>query len=296
MSGVDVKMEANMNSLDFKRRVEEVKHQARGNWGGILRRLLVDHKVINRKNQPCPRCQDGRDRFQYTDKFGNGDSYCRYCGHMDGFELLHACNGWSFAETLKAVEELVGTVADWPRVSKSEPSLERMRKLAKRIWEEAKPIEAGDEVACYLARRGLGMEQYPRSLRTHPALGFYVREESGRKSKLACRYAAMLAAVQAADGHAVTVHRTYLESGDKAKVREPKKLLNAGIHGAAIRLFEATDELALAEGIETALAVHLRTGKPVWATVSAVNMEKVWIPDTVKSICIYADNLRHEVA
>jgi putative DNA primase/helicase len=36
--------------------------------------------------------------------------------------------------------------------------------------------------------------------------------------------------------------------------------------------------------------VHLRTGKPVWATVSATNMEKVWIPDTVKSICIYADN------
>ena len=184
-----------MNSIDFKRRVEEVKHRTRGNWDGILRTLLIDQKLISRKNQPCPRCQDGKDRFQYTDKFGNGDSHCRYCGHMDGFELLHVCNGWSFAETLRAVERLIGAVTEWPRVSKSEPPPERMRKLAKRIWEEAKPIEAGDEVACYLARRGLEMEQYPRSLRTHPALGFYVREESGRKSKLACRYAAMLAAV-----------------------------------------------------------------------------------------------------
>jgi putative DNA primase/helicase len=55
-------------------------------------------------------------------------------------------------------------------------------------------------------------------------------------------------------------------------------------------LAEATDELGLAEGIETALAVHIRTGKPIWATISAGNMEKILIPDSVRRVCIYADN------
>ena len=67
-------------------------------------------------------------------------------------------------------------------------------------------------------------------------------------------------------------------------------MLSSGIDGAAVRLFEPGDELAIAEGIETALAVHLGTGKPVWAALSCGNLEKLWIPDSVARVCIYADN------
>jgi putative DNA primase/helicase len=100
----------------------------------------------------------------------------------------------------------------------------------------------------------------------------------------------LVAAVQGADGHVVTLHRTYLEQGAKAPVAECRKLLNAGISGAAVRLFEPTDELCIAEGIETALAVRLRTGKPVWAALSATHMDKLWIPATVRRVAIYADH------
>jgi putative DNA primase/helicase len=34
------------------------------------------------------------------------------------------------------------------------------------------------------------------------------------------------------------------------------------------------------------------TGKPVWAAVSAGNMERLWIPNSVRRVCIYADNDR----
>jgi len=44
------------------------------------------------------------------------------------------------------------------------------------------------------------------------------------------------------------------------------------------------------EGIETAIAVFLATGKPVWSALSAGNLEKLWIPETVKRLCIYGDN------
>jgi putative DNA primase/helicase len=57
-----------------------------------------------------------------------------------------------------------------------------------------------------------------------------------------------------------------------------------------VRLAEATDELAVCEGIETGVAVFLATGKPVWCALSAGNLEKLWVPDTVRSVCVYGDN------
>ena len=70
---------------------------------------------------------------------------------------------------------------------------------------------------------------------------------------------------------------------------EPRKLLSAGV-GGAVRLFAAAEELAVAEGLETALAVHLATGKPIWMALNAGNLEKLWLPDAVRRVLIYADN------
>ena len=53
---------------------------------------------------------------------------------------------------------------------------------------------------------------------------------------------------------------------------------------------QTTEELAISEGIETGIALHLATGKPVWAGLNAGNLEKLWLPDTVRKVCIYADN------
>ena len=36
--------------------------------------------------------------------------------------------------------------------------------------------------------------------------------------------------------------------------------------------------------------MHLATHKPVWAGISAGNLEKLWLPDTVRAVGIYADN------
>lgn len=276
-----------MDTVEMKLHRDRVKAAAHGNWKDILARLGVDEKILNKRNQPCPLC-GGTDRFQFTDKYGNGEYFCRGCGPGDGFKLLQACRGWDFATAFKEVEAQVG-VGNFRTSAVSEPSSERMKKLAKRIWDEAKPIITGDEVDRYLAGRGLQMAEYPRSLRFHPKLGFYQPDAQG-KSKKVRDYPGMLAAVQALDGHAITLHRTYLEDGQKAAGIEAKKVLSSGINGAAVRLAEATDELGLAEGIETALAVHIRTGKPIWATISAGNMEKILIPDSVRRVCIYADN------
>ena len=85
-----------------------------------------------------------------------------------------------------------------------EPSAERMKKLAQRIWNEAKAVTVGDEVDRYLSGRGLALPVYPKVLRFHPALGYYQKEAAGKSRKVA-EYPAMLACIQGADGHAVTL-------------------------------------------------------------------------------------------
>ena len=170
-----------------------------------------------------------------------------------------------------------------------------MKQLAQRLWNEARPVTPGDEVDRYLRNRGVQMEKYPRSLRCHPALDYFVKKATDKRSTKVAQYPAMLACVQGRDGHAVTLHRTYLEERAEARASQTppdsaRKLLSSGINGAAIRLGQPAEVLGITEGIETGLAVRLDENVPVWAAVSCGNMERVWIPDRVREVRIYADN------
>jgi putative DNA primase/helicase len=105
----------------------------------------------------------------------------------------------------------------------------------------------------------------------------------------------MLAAVSNPRSHFVSIHRTYLTcDGYKAGVPIVKKLMPPATPGAtrggAIRLYEATETLAVTEGIETALAVHLATGLPVWAAMSTTGMKTLIVPDVARTVIICADH------
>lgn len=276
-----------MNSVDLQRRIEEVKARAAGHWGDILRRIGLDEQLLNRRNQACPMC-GGKDRFVFTDKFGHGNYVCRHCGAGDGFKLAEGALGLGFWDVFKRVEDVVGSGVPLNQDRKVSPDF--MRKVCERVWSECVPVVKGDDVDQYLTNRGLGMEQYPSVLRRHPSLEYYEKGAGERRSKVVGRYAAMVCPMQSIDGNVVTLHRTYLEDGRKANVSDPKKCLQAFEGGPALRLFEPTEELAVTEGIETALAVHIATNRPVWAAYSASNLEKVRVPASVKRVYIYADN------
>ncbi|WP_038215270.1 DUF7146 domain-containing protein [Xenophilus azovorans] len=275
-----------MQNAEYAARIDVAKQRAHGRWTEILSALGLDERMLRRRPMPCPVCKDGVDRFQYTDKFGEGNYLCRKCGPGGGFKLLQACKGLDFHAALCAVEKLVGALPPAPPANDAGP--ERMKKLVQRIWNEARPATLGDEVDRYLRGRGLSLSSYPSSLRFHPALGYYQKEGAAKARKVA-EYPAMLASVQDAQG-AVTLHRTYLQNARKLDAPDAKKVLSSGFAGAAVRLAESTDELAVCEGIETGIAVFLATGKPVWCALSAGNLEKLWIPENVRSVCIYGDN------
>ena len=105
----------------------------------------------------------------------------------------------------------------------------------------------------------------------------------------------MLARVDDPSGQGVSLHRTYLTTdGHKAAVPTVKKLMSPAMPGAtrggAIRLYPAGATLAVTEGIETALAVRLATGLPVWAAICARSMEHLIVPAEVHLVVICADH------
>lgn len=140
----------------------------------------------------------------------------------------------------------------------------------------------------YLKGRGLALGSYPPSLRCHPALPFFETGSDGRPVA-AGKHAAMVARVDNAHGQLCAVHRTWLKDGRKLPHPHCRKLLGSA-RGGAVRLGEAGTTLAIAEGIETALAVQLLTGSPVWAALSAGNLERLQLPEDLHRVAIHGDN------
>jgi putative DNA primase/helicase len=141
----------------------------------------------------------------------------------------------------------------------------------------------------YLEARGLALAAVPPSLRFHPHLPYY-----DGKHRIGT-YPAMVGIVADVAGRPIGLHRTYLdlETPRKAAVDQPKKALGK-VKGGAIHLSVPTNgTLALAEGIETALAVHAATGTAVWSVLGAAMLGSVGLPDTVTHVEIWADHDRH---
>jgi hypothetical protein len=131
----------------------------------------------------------------------------------------------------------------------------------------------------YFRSRGIVSDSLPPSLRagTYKHLDRY-------------QLPALIAAVQAPNRQIVAVQVTLIDPrGDrKAQLRIPRKTIGA-LGAGAVRLAAATDELGLAEGAEKGLAAQQIFGVPTWVTLGAGRMHRVFIPDTVRTLHIFAD-------
>ncbi|SFN01882.1 putative DNA primase/helicase [Formivibrio citricus] len=284
-----------------------LKDAARNRWPGILQAAGVDPKHLRNKHGACPVC-GGKDRFRFTDKDGRGCYVCNKCrpDGGDGFHLLAAFRSCSFIEAARFVSDYLGGAA----VTATAPSPEELARRKERedaeqkrawlnnravnlsTWRQAHPVMPGSPVGLYLRNRGLSLAEYPQALRFHPCLPYWDRGEDGKPIKLG-DFCGMVAAVQAPDGALVAVHKTYLTgAGRKIDAPSPKKMSKPSgpLAGAACRLFPAGEKLAICEGIETGLAVHLGSGLPVWAGLNAFGLSQMVLPPEARQVFIYADH------
>ncbi|MBA9860171.1 toprim domain-containing protein [Ralstonia insidiosa] len=286
--------------------IKDAKYRAAGKWRGLLESAGLD-KTWLKKGVPCPFC-GGRDRYSFTDKWGDGNYFCRGCGPGDGIKLLQfALGGVGFMEAIEwAIQWSGGSVPDLsgaalaPRpVFKSSNELtpaevERRKGRYKTLWDAGFRVTKGDPVWKHLERRLPGLEEseVPRVLRFHPAMKYWEKDDN-EEWVLVGTYPGMLAAIQGPDGVCCNIHRTFLtEDGEKAPVESArKKELSIGVKGGAIRLVPLVGrEMSVAEGIETSLAVIRYRGESCWSAVDAGGMEEIFIPDEVELVRIYQDN------
>lgn len=251
---------------------------ARGKWVGILIQMGIEERFLRNKHGPCPMCE-GRDRFRFDDKNGDGTWICSQCGSGTGIKLLMGWKGWDFKTAAHEVDQIVGNVeAKTPEKEKAEPVI-RLKKIASGLADMA----SINPVRMYLARRGLTPTP---ATKYHPALAHY--GDDGMRV-----FPAMVCLFHSADARPLSFHITWLTpQGEKAPVASPRKVMTPvePLAGSAIRLFPVSEHIGIAEGIETALAVHRDFGIPCWAAANAGLMEKFVVPDGVKAVSIFADN------
>lgn len=284
-------------------KAEEVRQLVRGRWGEILAALAPQLRpALDRagRHVPCP-VHGGKDGFRvFKDVNDTGGSVCNTCGVFpDGFATLMWVNDWDFLTALRAVADYpcVGTSTGRPaRKVKPEPQKgeddEKLRQALNRVWNESVPLldRDAEPARLYLARRGISIRP-PDALRFHSSLSYYDGE------KRIGEFPAIIAMVSGTQGNPVTIHRTYLtQDGKKAPVDSPKKLMSypkdRKIIGGAIRLVDPGPVLAIAEGLETALAVMEGTGLPVWSAVNALLLENFVPPAGVNRVIVFADKDR----
>lgn len=164
-----------------------------------------------------------------------------------------------------------------------------------RIWSEALPA-AGTPVEEYLRGRGLQMA-VPESLRYHPELRHYQSEQM---------LPAMVAAISRPDTNKIIgIHRTYLQKDElgcrKASVDPSRMMLGKALSGSVALAPDGAD-VAIAEGIETALSVQQLWGIPARAALSCSRLTSTTLPELPLAESVYigadgdAEGLNYAVA
>ena len=253
-----------------------IGQRVKDRWYMVLSSLGIEKRFLVNKHGPCPLC-GGKDRYRWDDKNGRGTYYCQ-CGPGDGFQLLMKFNNWTFPETAQRIEEILGDIPKENSEQKYKPDPSIALKLLQR---ESCEIQLGDEVTKYLAGRGLF--EIPQDLKSHP--GLYDPES--------CKnFPAMLGLVRGPKGILVSIHRTFIQSGKKAPIASPRKIMPPVemINGAAIRLYPLREHIGIAEGIETAMAAHQLFGLPVWSVLNTNGINTFIPPEGIREITIFADN------
>lgn len=258
---------------------------ARGRWRDILVQLGVPTLYLTGRHTACPICGQGKDRFRFDNRKGDGTWFCSKCGNGNGIHLVMGLRKTDFRGACEAIRHLLPSASPAPRL----PKFRLGKDVLNKLWSRSRPLTAGEPAATYLAARGLPDVQ-ERALRSVRALGYSDGDSHGI-------YPGLIAMVSDAAGKPVTIHRTYLADqsvrpGCKADVQKPRKMMPTDFPpGGAVRLGDGYGYvMGVSEGIETALSVTALFDVPCWAAVSACGLAKFKWPEGVRELLICGDN------
>ena len=221
----------------------------------------------------CPSCNRGqRDKaFSVTVQHdGAAVGHCFRCEHVESHHPTRGPAQWRSKPLNRPVAPI---------------KRERLSDYGQRLY-DACVDPRGTVGAQYLRARGCELPPQDGDLRFDPALKHPVSGYTGP--------ALVGLVTHAVTRVPLTLHRTWvLANGRKAECERPRMLLgeHQKKHGV-IRLWPdeaVTTGLAVAEGIETALAMA-RSYKPVWSCIDAGNLTDLPILQGIETLVIGADH------
>jgi putative DNA primase/helicase len=256
--------------------------RARGRYREILPYFGIPIQCLTNKKGPCPIC-GGKDRFRFDDRDGDGTYFCNQCTERagNGILLLRRFKKWDHKTACDAIDRLLGETPanELKPAGKGNNEQKTARRLAN-IERTLKEAINPTVLRSYLVGRGLSVSS--PVLRGHTALPYF-----DENNKVVGRFPAVVAPILALDGSLQSLQRVYDASLDPRKKTMPPV---STITGAAVRLFEPAEEMAIGEGFETCLAAYELFGFPIWAGLSANGLETMLLPPFVKRLHIFADN------
>ena len=223
----------------------------------------------------CPFHEDNSPSFTvYPDQ----RYHCFGCGaHGDVVDFVMALHRVGYGEALSLLDG--GELPKAPVRELSGDDRGRQERIdeAAAIWANSGPV-SGTPAETYLRRRSITIP-LPDCLR-FARLRF--RNE--------CR-PCLVALVQAPNGDPQAVHRIFLtESGGKADLPGGKVKFSLGVlAGGAIRLSPVAPEMGLCASVEDGLSLIELTALPIWAVTGDPSMDKLALPDEVRSVVIGHD-------
>jgi hypothetical protein len=246
---------------------------------------IQEHGAGQRWTQTCPQCSHARQPHNRKLKclsVTSGPAQLANNAIVEAGSAVWYCYncGWTGS---------IGTplpASRAPTFIKTRDDAERAAKLAaaKRGWNAAGPLIGTRGERYVRVARAISAPLEHADLRFHPACPLSPYKPDGART---CP--AMLAAIRA-DNILIGTHTTFLraDGGGKADMKKTRLIVGA-MGGGFILLGRVTDAAVIGEGIESSLSASDALGLPAIAAISAGNMAKLILPETLRRVVIAFD-------
>ena len=248
-----------MRNIDL---IREVTTAAAGNWPYVLAGLSIDVPDSSRRHAPCPAC-GGTDRFRFDDN-GRGSFICNQCGAGDGLDLIKKVNNCDTTEAAQLAADVLGI--DY-RAAQTDQSAANQRRAQLENERQQREQERQKQAAADAEHRRTTFARLYGEMRQSATQG--ESEYLQSKGLTGFNYPVMpdgsLLLELVDESGAVVAAQTITPQGEK------RLLTGSAKRGAyhAVSAPEAPQTVLIAEGLATALSVHLM--RPEALTVAAID-------------------------